>query len=63
MCPVGAIDKRNPELVEVEKCIKCYACVKVCTYNGREIPGNPLNKIITFLETTCTERKEPEIFI
>lgn len=63
VCPVGAIDKRNPELVQVEKCIKCYACVKVCTFNGREFLNNPLKDIINFLETTCSQRKEPEVFI
>ncbi|RHG34410.1 4Fe-4S dicluster domain-containing protein [Fusobacterium varium] len=63
VCPVGAIDKKDPELVDVEKCIHCYACVKVCTFNGREIPDNPLKNIIEFLETKCSERKEPEIFI
>ena len=63
VCPVGAIDKKDPELVDVEKCIHCYACVKVCTFNGREIPDNPLKNVIEFLETKCSERKEPEIFI
>ncbi len=58
VCPVGAIDKKDPELVDVEKCIHCYACVKVCTFNGREIPGNPLKDIIGFLETQCSDRKE-----
>ncbi|MEE0137480.1 4Fe-4S binding protein [Fusobacterium ulcerans] len=50
-------------MVDVEKCIHCYACVKICTFNGREIPGNPLKDIVAFLETKCSERKEPEIFI
>ena len=63
VCPVGAIDKKDPEIVDVEKCIHCYACVKICTFNGREIPGNPLKDIVAFLETKCSERKEPEIFI
>lgn len=62
VCPVGAIDKNNPELVQVDKCIRCYACVKVCTFDGREIPNNPLEKIVNFLETSCIERKEPELF-
>lgn len=63
VCPVRAIDRNKPDVVQVDKCIKCYACVKICGYNGREIPGNPLKDIINFLETTCAERKEPEIFI
>ena len=62
VCPVGAIDQRKPDIVQVEKCIRCYACVKVCTFDGREIPNNPLEKIINYLETNCTDRKEPELF-
>lgn len=61
-CPTGAINKRKPDVVEVEKCIRCYACIKACTFDARAIPNNPLEKIVKFLETSCTERKEPELF-
>ena len=63
VCPVNAIDKKDPEIVDVEKCIHCYACVKICTFNGREVPDNPLKDVISFLESKCSNRKEPEIFI
>lgn len=63
ICPTGAIDNKNPKKIIPEKCIRCYACVKSCNFNGRELVGNPLEKIITFLETTCVDRKEPEIFL
>ena len=63
VCPTGAIDVHNHRKITAEKCIRCYACVRACNFNGRELVGNPLAKILTFLETTCLERKEPEIFI
>lgn len=63
VCPVGAIDSRKPEIVDVEKCIHCYACVKICHFNGREIVDNPVQPIIEMLESKFTERKEPEIYL
>lgn len=63
VCPTGAIDKKNHRNIDPTKCIRCYACVRSCNFNGRELVGNPLAKILNFLETTCLDRKEPEIFI
>lgn len=63
VCPTGAIDINNHKKITPEKCIRCYACVRICKFNGRELANNPLEKILNFLETTCNDRKEPEIFI
>lgn len=63
VCPTGAIDINNHRKITAEKCIRCYACIRACSFNGRELVGNPLEKILNFLETTCLDRKEPEIFI
>ena len=63
VCPVGAIDCNDSRNVNLEKCIHCYACVKVCNFNGREVINNPVQPIIEMLESKCLIRKEPEIFI
>lgn len=63
VCPVGAIDAKKPEIVDVEKCIHCFACIKICNFNGREVANNPVQPIIEMLETKFTERKEPEIYL
>lgn len=63
ICPVGAIDKNNPKDVDVEKCIHCYACVKICNFEGREVINNPVQPIIEMLESKFTQRKEPELFL
>lgn len=63
VCPVGAIDSRKPDIVDVEKCIHCYACIKICTFNGREVVDNPVKPIIEMLESKFVDRKEPEIFM
>lgn len=62
VCPVGAIDQKNPDKVDIEKCIHCYACIKICTFNGREVKNNPVQPIIEMLESKFTIRKEPELF-
>lgn len=63
VCPVGAIDPRKPEIVDIEKCIHCFACVKICNFNGRIVENNPVQPIIEMLESKFTERKEPELFL
>ena len=62
-CPVGAIDMRKPDIVDEEKCIHCCACIKVCTFNGRELLDEGVLGKIKWLEENCQERKEPQIFI
>ena len=63
VCPTGAISKENTGIVDVEKCIQCCACIKICNFNGREFKGNPLEKSINFLETECDKYKKIELFI
>ena len=63
VCPVQAIDARKADIVDVDKCIHCYACIKVCTFNGREVFNNPLQPIIEMLENNYTTRKEDEIYL
>ena len=63
VCPTSAIDKNNHRNINPEKCIRCFACVRTCPFEARGFIGNPIEKILNFLETTCTDRKEPEIFI
>ena len=63
VCPVGAIDSNNPKNVDIEKCIHCYACIKICEFEGREVINNPVQPIIEMLESKFRERKEPELFL
>ena len=54
---------RKPDIVDEEKCIHCCACIKVCTFNGRELLDEGVLEKIKWLEENCKERKEPQIFI
>lgn len=63
ICPTGAINIDNHRDINPAKCIKCFACVRACRFEGRGFAGNPMADKIKFLETKCADRKEPEIFI
>ena len=62
VCPVQAIDKKDPRKTN-ENCILCCACIKKCTRNAKYFDAAPIDRIVTMLETNCTDRKEPELFI
>lgn len=62
VCPMQVIDRKNPRITG-EGCILCCACIKTCTKNAKYFDAAPIHKIVTMLETNCTERKEPELFI
>lgn len=63
VCPVEAIDSNNPQNVDIERCIHCYACIKRCEFSGREVKDNPVQPIIDMLESKFVARKEPELFL
>lgn len=62
VCPLGSIDYEDvKQLTGI--CIKCCACVKKCPTNAKyfDDPGYLFHKVQ--LETTYTDRCEPELFL
>lgn len=43
-CPVEAIDKNNPRVTDINKCISCMKCVSICKNNSRKV-----NKMMTYI--------------
>ena len=62
-CPVGAISKDNPMLVDKEKCISCMRCVAICPSKSRSVNEESLLAISKKLENACSERKMNELFL
>lgn len=62
-CPVDAISKENPMLVEKEKCISCMRCVAICPSKSRSVDEESLLAISKKLEKACSERKMNELFL
>ncbi len=57
-CPPGAIDRTTYEIDE-KKCIRCFACVRVCC-KGEKITLKNAALVKKVLETAGGKRKEPE---
>lgn len=60
-CPLGIIHEDDPALVDVG-CLHCCACVKSCPEDAKRFSSESTDRVIAMLESTCLERKEPELF-
>lgn len=60
ICPVGAIDRKDPKTVDAEKCINCMACVAACPKGERNVDPELLANVSARLEKVCSTRKNNE---
>lgn len=61
VCPMRVIDSDNPAHVE-QGCLRCCACVKICPEQAKYFDNPQVDKIVAMLESSCRERREPEVF-
>lgn len=61
-CPAGVISFENPRLIS-DGCLRCCACVKICPTNAKYFDDELYVKFKGYLESNCTARKEPELFV
>lgn len=62
-CPVGAIDKSNPQITDKNVCINCMRCVAICPKKARTVNGLMVKTVGLALKKSCSERKKNELFI
>ncbi len=62
-CPVGAISREDPRLVDESKCICCMACIAACPERARELDPAVLAAMEQRLEKACSGRKENQLFL
>ena len=62
MCPMGAIDPKDPCNVP-GTCIKCQACVRKCTKQAKYFDDPAFLSHVAMLETNFAEPKENEVFL
>lgn len=62
-CPVGAIDKDNPSIVNKAACISCMRCVSVCPHHARKVNGVMIFIVNMMLKKACSVRKECELYL
>ncbi len=63
VCPTQAIHPADSTQTDDTLCIRCCACVKSCPTGARQMIDPRIIKIMDFLFTNYSNRKEPEIFI
>lgn len=61
-CPAGAIDPEKSNLIDIEKCTLCCACIKRCPQKAKTMKLG-LMKDAAIRCTQFKERKEPELFL
>lgn len=62
-CPVNAIPKSDPSLVDKDKCISCMHCVSICPTNSRGVNKLLLKAAAIKLSKACKSRKDNELFL
>lgn len=61
-CPLNIINDSDPSQIDAG-CLQCHACVKFCPQEAKFFNDEQSNKVVTMLESNCTKRKEPELFL
>ena len=61
LCPVGAIEAENSNIIDKDKCTLCCACIKNCPQNARTMQPGPMRDAASRCKNFI-ERKEPEYF-
>ena len=62
-CPVQAIDRNDPHIVNREQCIYCMRCISVCPLSVRKINPAAVQKVALMLQTVSPARRECELFL
>lgn len=61
-CPVQAIPLENPATTDLEKCISCMRCVRICPQNARGVNPERLAMLREKLEKICQPDRENEFY-
>ncbi len=65
-CPVQVIKYSDFKVSDIQECLMCFRCVKLCPNQARGIDKsiiNSFNEKLKKIEKMCATRKNPEIFI
>ena len=62
-CPTGAISVMEPEKTNIEKCISCMRCIKVCPNKARKLNPVMLEAVSSKMKEVCEKTKNNELFL
>lgn len=63
VCPTQAINPEDISKIDKWQCIICFACVKNCPSEAKQMTDPHFNGAIQQLQKGCLERKEPEMYL
>jgi ferredoxin len=63
VCPVDAIHVNGKAVTDAAQCLMCAACVRACPAQARSYAGTAVAAINQKLNTLCSARREPEVFL
>jgi len=63
VCPTGAIDPEDVSQIDKWQCMICFACIKNCPSEAKQMTDPHFNEAINQLQKACQERKEPGIYL
>ena len=63
VCPTGAVTVNGSVQTTGQDCIVCCVCIKSCPTGARVMRDERIISLAERLFRTCTERKQPEIFL
>lgn len=46
VCPVGAITRTRPAVIDLEKCMRCYCCSEVCNFGAIDLRMSLLGRLL-----------------
>jgi len=61
-CPGGAIAINDDLVMDVDRCIFCCACIKICQEKAVYIDAPPMKEKQQWLHENYSKRKEPELY-
>ena len=62
-CPVQAISREDPKIVDSKACISCMRCISICPHSARKVNGIMLASVSAMLKKVCSDRKECELYL
>jgi NAD-dependent dihydropyrimidine dehydrogenase PreA subunit/flavodoxin len=62
-CPVGAFVGGDPKKIDLEKCIGCAACIKLCPHKARKFEDDDFLDDVAVMVANHSEAKAPMIFL